>query len=154
MWNGPGVRQIAHENEWLQRRWLDLVARERAAGRLQTRRRDLDQLLTSLFHALSSDWAFLVTRGQSVDYARRRAELHRRDFHQLAQLVEETDLVRALGSRHSFTDLADTAGSLVSLESLPAEIEIDAGHLRSPPGRREACRARRTRKPAPGRGRA
>lgn len=46
---------------------------------------------------------------------------------ELVRIVEETDLVRALGSRHSFTDLADTAGSLVSLERLPAEIEIDAG---------------------------
>ena len=89
VWDGPGVRQISHENEWLQRRWLDLLARERSAGRLRTRRPDLDQLLTSLFHALSSDWAFLVTRGQSVDYARRRVELHRREFHQLAQLVED-----------------------------------------------------------------
>jgi 1,4-alpha-glucan branching enzyme len=89
VWGGAPVRQIAHENEWLQRRWLDLMARERAAGRLATRRSDLDQLLTTLFHALSSDWAFLVTRGQSVDYARRRAELHRRDFHVLAQLVED-----------------------------------------------------------------
>jgi 1,4-alpha-glucan branching enzyme len=83
------VRQIAHENEWLQRRWLDLLGRERAAGRLRNRRPDLDQLLTTLFLALSSDWAFLVTRGQSVDYARRRAEQHRREFHELAQLVED-----------------------------------------------------------------
>ena len=89
VWGGAPVRQIAHENEWLQRRWLDLVARERGAGRMATRRRDLDQLLTTLFHALSSDWAFLVTRGQSVDYARRRSELHRREFHVLAQLVED-----------------------------------------------------------------
>jgi 1,4-alpha-glucan branching enzyme len=89
VWSGPQVRQIAHENEWLQRRWLDLAGRERAAGRLVTRRPDLDQLLTTLFHALSSDWAFLVTRGQSVDYARRRAEEHRREFHVLAQLVED-----------------------------------------------------------------
>ena len=88
------VRQIAHENEWLQRRWLDLLARERAAGRLHTRRPDLDQLLQTLWHALSSDWAFLVTRGQSVDYARRRAELHRRDFHQLAQLSRTADATR------------------------------------------------------------
>lgn len=89
VWSGPQVRQIAHENEWLQRRWLDLSAREAAAGRVGTRRRDLDQLLTTLFHALSSDWAFLVTRQQSVDYARTRAEGHRRDFHVLAQLVED-----------------------------------------------------------------
>ena len=89
VWNGPPVRQIAYENEWMQRRWLDLLARERAAGRLGARRADLDQLLTSLYHALSSDWAFLVTRGQSVDYAERRAALHRREFHALAQLVED-----------------------------------------------------------------
>jgi 1,4-alpha-glucan branching enzyme len=89
VWSGPAVRQIAHENEWLQRRWLDLVGRERAAGRLRTRRPDLDQLLTTLFHGLSSDWAFLVTRGESADYARRRAEQHRREFHELAQLVED-----------------------------------------------------------------
>jgi 1,4-alpha-glucan branching enzyme len=89
VWDGPGVRDIAHENEWLQRRWLDLMRRERERGRLAYRRRDLDQLLLTLFNALSSDWAFLVTRGQSVDYARRRAEGHRRDFHVLAQLVED-----------------------------------------------------------------
>ena len=89
VWDGPAVRQIAHENEWLQRRWLDVVARERGAGRLGTRRPDLDQLLQTLWHALSSDWAFLVTRGQSVDYARRRAEEHRRNFHVLAQLVQD-----------------------------------------------------------------
>ena len=89
VWDGPRVRQIAHENEWMQRRWLDLMARERAAGRVGARRPDLDQLLPSLFHALSSDWAFLVTRGQSVDYAERRAALHRREFHALAQLVED-----------------------------------------------------------------
>jgi 1,4-alpha-glucan branching enzyme len=89
VWNGAAVRQLAHENEWLQRRWVDLVARERDRGRLRTRRPDLDQLLTTLFHALSSDWAFLVTRGQSVAYARLRAELHRREFHLLAQLVED-----------------------------------------------------------------
>ncbi|HEV7146569.1 MAG TPA: 1,4-alpha-glucan branching protein domain-containing protein [Pedococcus sp.] len=89
VWGGAAVRQLAHENEWIQRRWLDLLARERAAGRLGTRRPDLDQLLVTAFHGLSSDWAFLVTRGQSVDYARRRAEGHRRDFHHLAQLVED-----------------------------------------------------------------
>jgi 1,4-alpha-glucan branching enzyme len=89
VWDGPAVRQVAHENEWLQRRWLDLVGRERRSGRLRTRRPDLDQLLTTMLHGLSSDWAFLITRGQSVEYARRRTEEHRRDFHVLAQLVED-----------------------------------------------------------------
>ncbi|HET6693540.1 MAG TPA: 1,4-alpha-glucan branching protein domain-containing protein, partial [Pedococcus sp.] len=89
VWSGPEVREIAHENEWLQRRWLDLIRRERDHGGLRLRRPDLDQLLRTLFNALSSDWAFLVTRGQSVDYASRRADQHRRDFHALAQLIED-----------------------------------------------------------------
>jgi 1,4-alpha-glucan branching enzyme len=103
VWDGPAVRQIAHENEWLQRRWLDVVGREREAGRLRVRRPDLDQLLRTLFNALSSDWAFLVTRGQSVDYAWRRAERHRRDFHVLAQLVED-------GRRHEALEEAERQG--------------------------------------------
>lgn len=114
VWAGRQVRDIAHENEWLQRRWLDLTARERAAGRLGVRRPDLDQLLTTLFHALSSDWAFLVTRGQSVDYARRRAELHRREFHELAQLIEDgrRDAARAEAAR-----LASRDGAFPALDA-------------------------------------
>ncbi len=46
---------------------------------------------------------------------------------ELAEIVGSADRVRALGSRHSFTDLADTSGTLVSLAGLPVEIEIDAG---------------------------
>ena len=114
VWSGAPVRQIAHENEWLQRRWLDLASREKAAGRLGTRRRDLDQLLTSLFHALSSDWAFLVSRDESVDYARGRAELHRREFHGLAQLVED-------GRRHE--SLEESARMALRDNAFP---ELDA----------------------------
>jgi 1,4-alpha-glucan branching enzyme len=89
VWDGPAVQDIARENTWLQHRWLDVLDAERAAGRLDRRRPDLDQLLCTVFNALSSDWAFLVTRGQSVDYARRRAEEHRRDAYTLAQLIED-----------------------------------------------------------------
>jgi 1,4-alpha-glucan branching enzyme len=61
-----------------------------------------------MLHALSSDWAFLVTRGQSVDYARRRAEEHRRDFHQLAQLLEDgrRDAAVAEARRQAVADRA------------------------------------------------
>jgi 1,4-alpha-glucan branching enzyme len=106
VWDGPLVADLAHENEWLQRRWLDVMDRERAARRLATRRPDLDQLLLTLWNALSSDWAFLVSRGQSVDYARRRAEEHRAQFHRLAQLVEEGRLedARAEAARQAAHD--------------------------------------------------
>ena len=96
VWDGPAVADIARENAWLQLRWLDVLAAERAAGRLDRRRPDLDQLLLTLFNALSSDWAFLVTRGQSVDYAHRRAAEHARDVHTLAQLIEDGRHAEAL----------------------------------------------------------
>jgi 1,4-alpha-glucan branching enzyme len=106
VWSGPAVREIAHENVRMQRRWLDLMRRERDHGDLRTRRPDLDQLLRALFNALSSDWAFLVTRGQSVDYACQRAERHRRDFHALAQLIEDDRRDAALqeATRQARTD--------------------------------------------------
>ncbi len=108
VWNGPAVADLAHENEWVQRRWLDLARRERSAGRLGTRRPDLDQLACTMLLALGSDWAFMVTRGQAVDYARRRAEAHRADFHRLAQLFEDGDGsgARAEAARQASTDAA------------------------------------------------
>ena len=47
---------------------------------------------------------------------------------ELQALVADHDQVKALGTRHSFTDIADTpdtAGVLVSLEDLPPDIRVD-----------------------------
>jgi len=105
VWDGPAVALIAHENHWLQRRWLDLMARE-TPQRLPLRRPDLDQLLRTMLNALSSDWAFMVTREQAVDYAWRRAEEHRVAFHRLAQLIDDGDTEGALAeaARQAATD--------------------------------------------------
>jgi xylitol oxidase len=43
----------------------------------------------------------------------------------LQALVARGTRVRALGTAHSFTDVADTSGSLVSTLSLPQEIDVD-----------------------------
>jgi 1,4-alpha-glucan branching enzyme len=106
VWDGPQVSSIVADNEALQRRWLSLMARERAGGRLGTRRPDLDQLLLTLLNALSSDWAFMVTRDQAVDYARRRFEGHRDAVHRLASLVEDGDAdgARAEAQRQAGAD--------------------------------------------------
>jgi alditol oxidase len=48
-----------------------------------------------------------------------------RSVAELQELVAGLDRVRALGTRHSFTDLADTEGDLVTTASLPAEVEVD-----------------------------
>lgn len=44
---------------------------------------------------------------------------------ELRELVVGAPVVRALGSRHSFNDLADTPGLLVSTAGLPAAVRID-----------------------------
>jgi xylitol oxidase len=49
---------------------------------------------------------------------------------QLQDVVACADRVRALGSRHSFTDVADTEGVLVSTLDLPADVEVDADRRR------------------------
>lgn len=51
--------------------------------------------------------------------------LHPASTGELADLVAASPLVRALGSRHSFTDLADSAGSLISLDAMPSGITIN-----------------------------
>ncbi|MCC4907010.1 FAD-binding protein [Microbacterium sp. cx-59] len=45
---------------------------------------------------------------------------------ELRTLVASASAVRALGSRHSFNRIADTAGLLVSTAGLPARVSIDA----------------------------
>ncbi len=48
-----------------------------------------------------------------------------RDVEELQDLVRRSPSIRALGTRHSFNDLADTSGDLVSLASMPAEVAVD-----------------------------
>ena len=44
---------------------------------------------------------------------------------EVQDLVAAADRLRALGSRHSFTDLADSSGTLLSLDALDTPIDID-----------------------------
>jgi 1,4-alpha-glucan branching enzyme len=91
VWDGEPVRDLRDEAFWVQRRLLDVVDGERCAGRLTSRRLDLDQLARQALLALSSDWAFMVTRDQAAGYARERAAGHRQAFHRLAELVQHHD---------------------------------------------------------------
>jgi len=62
------------------------------------------------------------------NYTYRAAALVRpRSVEELCAVVAGAPAVRALGSRHSFSDLTDTAGTLVDLAELPADIRVDAG---------------------------
>ena len=54
-------------------------------------------------------------------------EVHRPDtVEELRQLVARSRSVRALGSGHSFSGVADTQGDLVSVAGLPAVVELDS----------------------------
>ena len=89
VWAGPAVRDLADEGWWVQRRLLDVLARERDGGGLADGRRpDLDQFVRQALLVLSSDWAFMVTRDQAASYAREREAGHQRRFHRLAALLD------------------------------------------------------------------
>ena len=65
-----------------------------------------------------TNWAGNVTFGAS--------RLARPDtVDELRRTVAESDAVRVLGTGHSFNRIADTAGTLVSLEGLPPRCETD-----------------------------
>ena len=56
----------------------------------------------------------------------RAREIHEpASLEQLHELVRASPKLRALGSRHSFSDIADTTGALVSLARLPRLVLID-----------------------------
>lgn len=60
------------------------------------------------------------------NYTYRAARIaHPQSLDELRELVLAADSVRALGSRHSFNDLADDDRLLVSTAGLPADIRID-----------------------------
>ena len=59
-------------------------------------------------------------------------EVHRPDTVELVQqLVARSRKVRALGSGHSFSRVADTDGDLVSVAGLPVEVELDRAGRRA-----------------------
>src|SRR6266540_1961085 len=61
------------------------------------------------------------------NYRYRAGRLHRPSrLEQVREIVVNAPRVRVLGSRHSFTDIADSA-ELVALDGLPADVVVDRG---------------------------
>jgi xylitol oxidase len=48
-----------------------------------------------------------------------------RSLDELCEVVAGSGAVRAIGSRHSFSDLTDTPGTLVDLSALPVDLRVD-----------------------------
>ena len=69
--------------------------------------------------SLGTNWA--------GSYAYRARELHRpASVEELQEILARAPRIRVLGSRHTFSDIADS-DELVSLEALPGEIEVADG---------------------------
>lgn len=84
VWAGTAVADIVADNERLVRRWLRLAALPRTQV---GRDRVSDQVARQAMLALSSDWAFMVTKDTAAQYARARHDGHHDAFHRLADLL-------------------------------------------------------------------
>ncbi|MBK6762697.1 MAG: DUF1957 domain-containing protein [Micrococcales bacterium] len=81
VWAGPQVSDMIDDNEDLVRRWLKSADPEsRDARRVD--------LATQALLALSSDWAFMVTKDSAAGYARQRHDEHHRHFERIAAAIE------------------------------------------------------------------
>ena len=91
VWDGEQVSRHGHR----QHRVAATIAR--AAAGLPTTARDPtpDQAVTEAMLALSSDWAFMVTKDSAADYARRRAAVHTERFDALRWSLRRGDRARA-----------------------------------------------------------
>jgi xylitol oxidase len=71
-----------------------------------------------------TNWAGNVTFGAA-------STLRPATVAQLQEVVAENTRVRALGSGHSFSRIADTTGVLISLDGLPRDVRIDGERVRA-----------------------
>ncbi|MEU5695203.1 glycoside hydrolase family 57 protein [Actinosynnema sp. NPDC020468] len=78
VWNGPQVADVVRGNEEVLRELLELDLRGGARNPVA------DQAVREALLALSSDWAFMVTKDSAADYARHRAKTHADRFAELA----------------------------------------------------------------------
>jgi 1,4-alpha-glucan branching enzyme len=83
VWDGEQVADIVDDGARVQRELLSVVDSSVGAYR----DRVADQMAREALLALSSDWAFMVTKDSAADYARRRAALHGERFAELAAAV-------------------------------------------------------------------
>lgn len=85
LWCGEPVADLAAQARGAADRMLDVVRRCARPGSGRDRR--LDALARETLLALSSDWAFMVSRDSAAGYARQRHDGHVRAVHRLADAV-------------------------------------------------------------------
>ncbi|HYS39581.1 MAG TPA: glycoside hydrolase family 57 protein [Pseudonocardiaceae bacterium] len=83
VWDGEQVAELVDAGAAVQRELLSTVDAQVGAFRDPV----ADQLVREALLALSSDWAFMVTKNSAADYARRRAAEHGERFAELARAM-------------------------------------------------------------------
>ncbi|GGM35997.1 1,4-alpha-glucan-branching protein [Longimycelium tulufanense] len=83
VWDGEQVSELVAAGEQVQRRLLSTVDKFRHPLRDPV----LDQVAREALLALSSDWAFMVTKDSAAGYARERAARHATRFERLTDLL-------------------------------------------------------------------
>lgn len=87
VWEGAPVQDMVKDNDDLMRRWRKICDAAAHTPKARTRNDALDQLARDALLALSSDWAFMVTKDSAADYARERHREHHRDFTRLSGAI-------------------------------------------------------------------
>ncbi len=87
VWAGDAVTSMVEDNDGLMRTWRKLIDDAVHSGLATTRSEVLDQLARNALLALSSDWAFMVSKDSAAQYARDRHRQHHRNFVRLANAV-------------------------------------------------------------------
>ncbi len=107
VWAGPQVADIVYAGEALGKQLLSTVD----SGRSLVRDRVLDQLCREAYLGLASDWAFMVSKGSAVEYARARIETHSARFDQLRR-ARDADPAQARELAHRYRRLDGPWGHL------------------------------------------
>jgi len=89
-WGANGYFEVwlNGSNDWIYRHYDEMIERMEEVVQLfhtptPLEERCLNQMLRELFLAISSDWAFIMTTGTTVEYAKKRVITHVLRFHQL-----------------------------------------------------------------------
>lgn len=118
VWDGEQVGDLVAAGAELQ----DELLRLPAPG--LTRDLALDQTVREALLALSSDWAFMVTKDSAADYARRRAKVHEERFAELAGLLRSGRGDRALARAEELGSEDGPFGHLDARQLIPASRSI------------------------------
>ena len=96
VWAGPQVADVVEQHNQLQDRFLRIAAARATQHSTSGRDAITDQLARQTLLALSSDWAFMVSKDSAAGYARDRAHGHLSDFARIADPLAAGDEAAAL----------------------------------------------------------